>query len=187
MDREEIGTLMPYVFDGVTWSISDDTMLAIWKMLLDAKIVNKLFFGMDMTVQGFFSLIKSPTNMIHIIFLPDLRPAMMAWLNSWGYNYAFAHFTGFPWTWGQSEQLIRQTIDYWFGFKRKDGTPMLDILFGLTPADNRLALRVIQRAGLKVLTKVPQIQFGVDPATRVGGVYTILTREDYENGRRREK
>lgn len=180
----EIGTLVPYVFNGVTWSIPDEAMLNLFEQLKENNITDKLFYGMDINAVKFFSIFKNPANQMHVFWLDDLRPGFMAWLNSWGYNYAFAHFTGFPWTWGKrTQEYTKQTLAYWFGFNRKDGTPLLDLILGLTPANNRLAVRAAKRAGFSVLAEVPDIQFGPDPVTKVGGVYTVLNRKDFENGR----
>lgn len=175
----EVGEILPYVNTGVGWSISDADMVKVYNELEEAEIVPRLFFGMDMDVKKFFQLMQSPTNSVCLALTDTKEPGMLAWLNSWGYNYAFGHFTGFKRSWGASQKFMKAILDYWFSFKRSSGEPILDLILGLTPKDNRLAIRAAQRAGFKIMATIDEVKFGADPTTHVGGVWTALTRGEH--------
>ena len=66
-------------------------------------------------------IMKNPSNVVHTIWEMvtggRLEIRMIAWLNQFGPNHAFAHFCCWPETWGKtSVKLGKQSLKYWFEF-----------------------------------------------------------------------
>jgi len=52
--------------------------------------------------------------------------------------------------------LAKESIQQLFSYKRKDGSPWVSTLIGLTPESNRLAIRHIQKVGFKIQCTIPK-------------------------------
>ena len=76
------------------------------------------------------------------------------WLNGVSEHRAFLHFCLFKTVWGRSEIFGQHAIDYWFAVPGDSG-PLLRVLIGSTPTDNRLAIRLSKRLGFKPIGEIP--------------------------------
>jgi hypothetical protein len=94
----------------------------------------------------------------------------VAWLNGLCLNAGFVHHWFARAAWGPLAMRIARTLlDFWFSVEGPQG-PLLRVLIGQTPADNRPALAFAARTGFVLLGAIPYVD---GPGT----VISYLTRE----------
>jgi len=167
--------IIPYVESDGAYSLPDHVMRSVFKIMVHYGLDKVVFYTGGMDEDGFLRFIKSKQNVVHTIWEED-GISMIAWLNGFGVNHAFAHFCCFPKTWGKNSVVLgRKSLDYWFGFKKDDGQPVLDVVLGFTPAYNKKAVSYIQRVGMTIMGTIPGIRCGAE----TGMVFSYTTREGY--------
>lgn len=170
--------LIPYVLNDGAYSLPDSTMLSIWATMEKHALDRAVFYSGGMNGERFLQFMKIPQNVVHTIWEED-RIQLIAWINGFGANHAFAHFCCFPETWGTtSVELGRQSLKYWFDFKKDNNEPLLDVIVGFTPANNLKAVKYIQKVGLNIMGTIPNIKCG---DAYDGMVFSYITRES-KNG-----
>lgn len=174
--------IIPYVITDGILSLPDSIMRNIYDSMCENKLDKIVFSSGEInTFDKFILFMKNPANVMHTVWEED-RIQMLAWLNNFGQNYAFAHFCCWPETWGKtSVQLGGETLKYWFGFSKETGEPVLDVILGFMPKKNKLAVRYIQKVGLNILGEIPDIRFGENSD---GAVLSYIKRSEViKNGR----
>ena len=133
-----------------------------------------------MNEKGFSDMLLSHM-VVDGAILKTLIISMIAWLNEFGSNCAFAHFCCFPHTFGTTSiDLGRQSLGYWFDFKNDEGLPLLGVILGRIPAFNTYAINYAQKCGMTEVGMVPGIEYG----NRIYDTsFLYITREDFYNGR----
>jgi hypothetical protein len=160
------------------WSLSDTLMADVYLGMVEHGLDRVVFVGNGVNdVDDWLKFVKLKQNVLHVIGNEN-GPDMVAWLNTFGHNFAFGHFCCFPHTWGKtSVELGRQTLQHWFGFGTDDH-PLLDVILGQLPTTNRRAVDYIQKIGMTIMGRVPNIRYkGNDKA--VGATFAYITREDF--------
>jgi RimJ/RimL family protein N-acetyltransferase len=151
--------LMPYV--EAPGLFSPENLVSIYTRLHDEGLWDIVFHdNPDMNLRGFMNFFGSPGVLMQVINIVDgdgiKDMAAIAWLaNVERYKdrqRAMASFCVFkdyqsPSVTSPMSKLI---LDYWFGALR------MDIIMGLTPADNHLAVRFSKRIGFQELCRIPK-------------------------------
>lgn len=179
--------LVPYVQVDGAYSLSDTKMGVIWDEMAKEGLHKMVFYSGDIKSRtAFVEAMKRKSNVVHTIWDKDTqRPLMIAWLNGWQRNSAFAHFCILPDGWGNhSVGLGRMSLDHWFGFARDGGEPLLDVIIGKTPATNRAATIYLRRVGMTVLGEIPYMDFDEYAGRKVGCVFSYATREGISHGQK---
>ena len=171
-----MSSLIPYVQENGAWSIPDDAMDLIFAEMQSHGLDKIVFYsGGIQTAEDFKLFFKNPHVVSHTIW-GNSGIELLAWLTHFGKNYAYAHFCTFPSAWGKrTRNLAKQTLEYWFGWS-PGGEPLLDVILGQTPANNRLAVKYIESIGMNTLGTVPLCAVG---DKRAGLVLSYITREDF--------
>ena len=166
------------------WSVSDEAMGYVWDKIKRANLVKRVWpTGEVRTADDWFTMIKNPTNIVNLVTGYEDVVAF-AWLNGISHNHAFAHYCTFPEAWGRGTVgIMRQCLKYWFGFKDENGNPMLEVILGRTPSDNRLAIKFLDRIGMEVLGEIPGIGIDVYKNKKVGLVFSYIKRESLIGGK----
>jgi hypothetical protein len=120
--------------------------------------------------QEFKELLQKPSH-VAVFFFEGLEPLGFAWLNSFSGNVAFGHFCGLREAVGRTSEIGREVLRYWMG-----NFTFLDVIFGLTPKNNRLAVKFIQRIVFTVLGDVPNVIYDAYAGERVPGVLSYFAR-----------
>ena len=173
--------LIPYVMNNGAWSLNDEVIRGIWEQMVEHRLDKMVFPSNEIKNSDvFLKYMKIPRNIVHTIW--DVkRISMIAWLNEFGSNCAFAHFCCFPHTFGTtSVDLGRQSLGHWFDFKKDDGFPLLNVILGRIPTLNERAINYAQKCGMTEAGTVPGILYG-DKIYDTSFLY--ITREDFNNGR----
>jgi len=171
--------LWPYVEQNGAWSLKDDTMLLLFEEAKRANLIKKVFFNGEVaTSDDWLRLMKRPQNIVHTIWGEDENPYLIAWLNDWGPNFAFAHFITYPRAWGKyTVELLGECFKYWFKFKNHDGDFLLDLVVGRTPAHRPEVTHFLDKLGAHVLGEIPMMGYDVYKQQKVGMIISYLTRE----------
>ena len=169
--------LIPYVDSGGAYSLPDDVIKNIWRIMVHYNLDKAVFYSGGMDEGRFLKFLKNKGNVVHTIWEDD-GISMIAWLNSFGANHAFAHFCCFPKTWGRNSVVLgRKSLKYWFDFKNDDGTPLLDVIMGFTPEYNKRAVSFVKKVGLTIMGTVPHIRCGNYGR---GMVFSYITRGGFD-------
>ena len=174
--------LVPYVMHEGAWSLNDGTMRHVWGQMTDHNLDKAVFCSGEMKNGNMFlEFLKQPRNVVHTIWDED-KISMIAWLNEFGSNCAFGHFCCFPHTFKTtSVDLGRQSLEYWFSFKKPDESYLLNVILGRIPSFNERAIKYAQKCGMTEVGRVPGIAYGYDIYDTS---FLYITREDFNNGRR---
>lgn len=166
--------LLPYVnSDG--WTVADEHLCELWAQMKREGTLSSVFtLGEVYDSRSFIAYLRHPLNLP--VLAVDEAIQGVAWMNRLEDNHGFAHFWFSKEIWGPRVlEVGREILRYWFTWRNEDGTPMLDVILGKTPATNRRAIKFIQRLGFTILGEIPKIYHGQD------AVISYLTR-DQVNG-----
>jgi hypothetical protein len=152
--------ILPYAELETGPTVSDETIRVIYeKMKSDGTLYTVFYDGTINSAEQFLSLLKSKNN-YPIFILIDGMIGGVAWFNDLFRNRATAHFCGFKEVWGtHSVDMGKEALKYWFSFTNKDGSPMLDVILGVTPSEFSHAVNFIQKLGFKIIGEVPKVSY----------------------------
>jgi hypothetical protein len=135
------------------------------------RVFHRVFYdGAVNTPQEFREAMQKPAN-VPVFFFDGPEPLGFAWLNGLSGGLAFAHFGGLKAAQGRSVVVGRAAVGYWmetFGF--------LELILGITPSPNRLALKLIQRIGFMVLGEIPKMLWDAHRGEKTNAVISYLKR-----------
>lgn len=176
--------IIPFVKSADGWNLSDIQLLGIYFKMLKHRLVNRVFIqGEADTPEKFIEVMKNSRNAVNIVVNDDGECLVLSWLNKWGFNNAFVHHCFFPEVWGEkSVEIGKMVLKYWFDMKKENGEPILDVIMGKTPENNRLAVKFIQRMGFTIVGTVPKICYDVKSKKKIGAIFSYIQRESI-NGR----
>ena len=176
--------LIPYVQVDGRWSLTDTCMKALFEKMREHDLIKVVFSsGTVGSAEDFLGLAKNPMNTVHTVWNDNGICLAVIWLNNYGFNHAFGHFCIYPEAWGKhTDEIGKLTLDYWFGFEKEDGSPMLDVILGKISAENQHALSFLQRIGMKVVGVIPKIMFDFYENRKVGAAFLYIEREVLEDG-----
>lgn len=134
-------------------------------------VFHRVFYdGSVRDARAFLELMQKPANVPVFVF-EGAEPLGFAWLNGLNGGIAFAHFCGLKAAKGRTQQLGRLCIGYWM-----KNFQFLRVILGLTPSNNKLAVRFIQRLGFTPLGEIPGVVHDAYSGERVGAVISYYAR-----------
>ncbi|MDD5189447.1 MAG: hypothetical protein PHE50_00210 [Dehalococcoidales bacterium] len=170
--------IVPYVkIDGM-FSIPDEWSISVFNKIKKDGLFEKVFYdGEVRTQEDFLNLLKSPVN-YPIFILVDGILLCLAWINDLHSNHATVHFYTFKESWGRHSMAMGQkAIEYWFNFKKEDGSNRFDVLLGITPSEYKSVHRFIEKIGFTILGEVPKVLFNIYTQQRMGAMLSFCTRK----------
>lgn len=127
---------------------------------------------------AFLRMAKAQGTAFHVAYVRG-QVAGCVWLTHFHDRLAQVHFFIFREFWGQDASGLGQHCLRELIHKRcNDGEYWLDMLLGLTPADNRLAVRFAKKCGWKQLCELPYGTFNADTGKSSPAILSAVTRED---------
>ena len=173
--------LIPYVEKDGEWSIPDPLMLGIYNKMVEQNLIDIVFVnGTVRDEESWMRFIKNKSNLIHVEGNEKFVEGI-AWLNSFGHNYAFAHFCIFQEMWGKDTvPLGEKTLTYWFSLNDR-GNALLDVILCQLPTSNNFAVSYIKKLGFNILGEIPQIRYSHNK-NMAGATFGYLSREEFHNG-----
>ncbi len=137
------------------------------KIYFDTKINNNI---------EFIAFIKQKQHSVFFVKAGEKEVGFF-WLASFNQRSAFINYCFFKKFWGRDSLKISIfCIDYILEKKKANGDYMLDVLLGLTPINNRLAINFLIKNGMQVLGKIPGICTDYHQNKVVDGLLSYKTR-----------
>jgi hypothetical protein len=152
-------------------NVPDEILAAIWENM-QAQGKDKIVFynGHIKTLFDWISFVHDPSN--HFVLVMDTEEEAICgvtWINCLEDRAAKLHFCIIgPYKRGMGEAAM-QVYD---SYKWTDGTPLLQLLIGLTPECYESALKLVKMMGFKVVGTIPDACYLAYEDRRVGGVVT---------------
>lgn len=140
------------------------------KMKAEGVLERVFYDGSVKTAGQFVRYMQAPAN-VAIFFLRDGEPLSFGWLNGIREGRAFAHFCTLKAGRGSTVEMGRLALGYWFS-----AFDFLAVILGMVSANNKLALRFVQRIGFTAVGEIPQLIYDSYSGQRVAGVLTYCER-----------
>jgi len=151
---------MPYTaVDGIM-TATDSSMVELFDRTVEEGLLNKVFYdGEILDAQSFLRFVKAPGNLFYVVF-DGLEAVAYTWLSHLESRAARIHFCVFKRHHGLNaidigKFVLRKLVE----LKSSGGEYIFDVLIGLTPNNNKLALRFAQSCGFKICGVVPNAVF----------------------------
>jgi len=133
---------------------------------------HKVFYaGTIVSPEEFLEAMQRP-SCASVFFFEGTEPLGVAWLNGYYGGMAFVHFGGFRAARGHTKEVGRLALNYWM-----TAFSFLSLIFGVTPANNKLALRYIESVGMKTLGEIPGVLYDAYAGEKVAAVISYFARE----------
>lgn len=147
--------IIPFAKIDGYWTFDDNYLSSVFdKMAYDGSHKKVFWDGRVKTSQEFINYLKDPKNLPVFVFEND-ELKLFAWINSIGRNYAFVHYCTF--NRGEDKtNIIDEAIGYWFGFE-DEGKPLFDVLIGMTPTNNKHAIKFLEKCGFTQVGSIPDM------------------------------
>ena len=124
----------------------------------------------------FVDFLKRQENSVFFVKFKDEEIGFF-WLSPFIQKSAFINYCFYKEFWGKKTLEISQScLDYILYKKNAYGDYIVDVLLGLTPANNKLAIRFLIKNGMTVLGKIPGLITDCRHNKIVDGVLSYKTR-----------
>jgi hypothetical protein len=153
------------------WTLPDEFLYSLAIQMVQEGTFHLVFYdGTITTPEAFKATMQKPAN-VPVFFFDGTEPLGFAWLNGLNSGLAFAHFGGLKAAKGRSVKIGQLAVRYWMAnFK------FLQVILGITPQPNRLAVRFIERIGFRVLGEIPNVLWDAYRAEKVSAVLSYCAR-----------
>lgn len=175
--------LVPYTQINGAWTFSDDYAAELWRKMVEEKTAKKVFYtGRVHDTETFINFIKSPGNNVNVIMDEQFTPLLLSWLNMVEDRHGLFNFNCYRIAWGRENtvRLMLKCADYWFSMKDSNGDYLFEVLYGVTPENNRLALSCMKNCGTVSLPAIPNFVSNAYTKKRMGVVISYM--ENPKNG-----
>jgi hypothetical protein len=170
--------VVPYAYYDGIWSFRDSDMAALYRKILQD--------GNGYTAQDCSSdeeFVSSMKENIVGIAQEGWDTAGVAWLTDIEGKKAQGHFIVFREYWGKkSVEVTKALIEYFLTIPGQDGF-LIDMLWGFTATENRLAVRHLKKCGVITIGELPCGLWDYKKQQPVSAVVSYITRRELENGR----
>lgn len=175
-------TITRYCQLGEGYNFSDKHLAGIYRRVLREKSIHKIFFDTKMAnTEDFISYFKDKNLDFYFVSYNGQESGFF-WLKKFFPRASFITYCLYKSFWGEHTLKISQTcIDVLFKRKDQRGNPEIDILMGLTPASNKLALKFLSKNGMKIVGNIPNLIWDDQKEKLVDGVLSYRHRENGGN------
>lgn len=148
--------LIPYMLiDGIP-TFKDSEIMGFYARMEEEGTAPTVFSdGTINNALDFLAVMKSSLNMLFIIFVDGEQSGVM-WLNRFEARFARLHFCLFSNQWGKNSipigTEVRRIVMNW---KDKEGNYLYDLLLGIIPSSNRVAIRYVKKCGGVIQGEIP--------------------------------
>lgn len=147
--------LMPYCkVDGIL-TFRDSAILNLYDRMVKAGTADIVFTdGQINSREDWLRAMKSPENFLYVVYA-DKKMVALVWLNRVEIKKAQFHYCMFYTGWkkgsvGIGKQILEILIN-----KKYNGEYLFDMLTGITPVSNKLAIKFLRLCGWKIVGELP--------------------------------
>lgn len=164
-------------------NFSDKILGQVFRRIVREEIVYKLFYdGSVRNTRDFRKFMRNPENEIFFVKFNG-REVGFFWLNHFRQKSFFINYCLYREFLGETALTISNIcIDYIFKRTNSDGDFLVDVLLGLTPANNQLAVNFLLKNDMTILGKVPGFLYDAIADETVDGVFSYRQRNNKKGG-----
>jgi len=164
--------------DGIR-SFPDSLLKSIFVKMENEGLVSKAFPEGDVqTAEDFLYCMKSNANRLFLIFRDNKEILGIVWLNGFRARSAYMHHCLFKKVWGKdSPEIGKDVLNKLLSLKDAQGY-IFDVLIGMTPANNKLAVKWLEKIGLTILGEIPNAIWDRKSGKSVPGIVSYAQRKD---------
>ncbi len=161
---------------------SDIHLAQVFRRIVREETVSRVFYdGSIVNTSDFIRFFKNHDREIFFVE-HNGREVGFFWLEKFRHKTSFINYCFYREYWGENAlHISRVSIDFLFERKDCHGEFLIDMLLGLTPSTNKLAIKFLLKNGMTVLGKMPKMLFDVKKGTNVDGVFSYKQRS--KNGK----
>ena len=168
-----------YVKKNGKYNISDRHLAGIYRRTVKEKTVHKVFFDMQVRNTNDFINYFKDENLEFFIVSYHGQESGFYWLKEFAPRASFITYCLYKSFWGEHTLKISQAcIEATFNKKDEHGNHKTDILLGLTPASNKLALKFLAKNGMKIVGSIPNLIRDAQKGKLVDGIISYRHREN---------
>ncbi|MBU0481543.1 MAG: hypothetical protein KKG47_10605 [Proteobacteria bacterium] len=158
-------------------NFTDQILGQVFRRIVREDTLNKLFYdGSVRNTRDFRKFMRNPENEIFFVNFNG-REAGFFWLNHFRQKSFFINYCLYKEFWGEAGLTISNLcIEHLFKRKDADGDFLVDVLLGLTPANNKLAVNFLLQNEMSILGKVPGFLYDSATGETVDGVFSYRQR-----------
>jgi hypothetical protein len=172
-------TILPYCeIDGIP-TLKDSELAHLFDMIHDQGVLPVVFYDRTVTDRaGFVREMKRRDTWPFVVYGGDDEIMAIFWLNTFEGRSARIHFCGFPAIHGKAVQVARECLFRTLTMQAHGGY-VLDTLVGVTPVDNKLAIRMLTRAGMVGIGVVPGMLDNAYTHQPMDALVSYATRKEF--------
>jgi hypothetical protein len=174
--EEGVEVIQMYAENGLS-NISDKILGQVFRRLVREEIVYKLFYdGSVRNTRDFRKFMRNPDNEMFFVKCNGKEVGFF-WLNHFRQKSFFINYCLYKESLGKTALTISNIcIEHIFKRQNSDGEFLVDVLLGLTPANNRLAVNFLLKNDMTILGKVPGFLYDSIEDETVDGIFSYRQR-----------
>lgn len=156
---------------------SDKYLAQVFRRIVREETIYKVFY--DGSVRNTNDFINFFRGKEKDLFFAEYNGKEVGffWLKPFMNNSAFISYCFYKDFWGdKAMQISKECIEYLLNHKDEHGQYTLDILMGLTPASNKLAIQFLLKNGMSIMGRIPNMLYDVNEDAMVDGIFSFLQR-----------
>ncbi|MBU0729790.1 MAG: hypothetical protein KKE17_04230 [Proteobacteria bacterium] len=169
--------IIPFYENDGTQNFSDRYMAQVFRRIVREETIYKVFYdGSVRNTTDFIEFFRDKgIEMFFVEF--NGKEAGFFWINKFKNKSAFINYCYYRDFWGgDSLEISKLTIEFIFGRKNLHGEHLVDVLLGLTPANNKLAIQFLLKNGMTIIGKVPGMLYDSGEGINVDGIFSYKQR-----------
>lgn len=164
-------------------NFSDEILGQVFRRIVREEIVYKLFYdGSVRNTRDFRQFMRNSDNEIFFVKCNGKEVGFF-WLNNFRQKSFFINYCVYKEFRGDKALTISNIcIAHIFKRTNSDGEFLVDVLLGLTPANNKLAVNFLLQNGMTILGKVPGFLYDSIEDDTVDGIFSYRQRNNKKGG-----
>lgn len=174
--------IYPYCEADGKRTFSDEQIRGLYRRMVEDGTAGLVFMGSGIDGEdAFLAVMQSPGTHPYVLFVQGL-PAGIVWLNRIQYRWAQMHFCTFREVWGRTAvELGRHVNRTLLEMRDSRGRYCLDMLVGILPARNRLAVSYVRKCFGRITGELPRGVYNPQTGQSEKAYIITLTREGIRN------
>jgi len=158
-------------------NISDKILGQVFRRIVREESAYKIFYdGSIRNTRDFRKFMRNPDNEIFFVTFNGKEVGFF-WLNNFRQKSFFINYCLYKEFLGEIALTISNIcIDHILKRTNSDGDFLVDVLLGLTPANNKLAVNFLLKNGMTILGKVPGFIYDSTTGETVAGIFSYRQR-----------
>ena len=158
-------------------NFSDKKLGEVFRRIVREESVYKLFYdGSVRNTRDFRKFMRNPDNEIFFVTCKGKEVGFF-WLNHFRQKSFFINYCLYRDFWGESALTISNIcIDHILKRTNTEGEFLVEVLLGLPPANNKLAVNFLLKNDMTILGKVPGFLYDSTTGETVDGIFSYRQR-----------